>query len=51
MLFGKTEAKRPLRRAKGIGQDNIRMDLTYDLSLRTGLNWFRIRRGGGEFIN
>jgi hypothetical protein len=38
ILIGKTEGKRPLRRPRHIGEDNIRMDFGWEDAEWTGLD-------------
>jgi len=45
---GKHEGKRPLGRPRSKWEDNIKMDLEEVRGgARTGLNWLKIRTGGG----
>jgi hypothetical protein len=47
ILVGKPEGKRSLRRRRRRWVDNIKMDLSYDEVVWTGLIWLRIRTSGG----
>jgi hypothetical protein len=48
VLLGNQEEKRPLRRPKSGGEDNIKMDLRgIGWVVWTGLIWLRARTSGG----
>jgi hypothetical protein len=47
ILVGKPEGKRPPGTRRRRWEDNIKMDLTYDGVVWTGLIWLRIGTSGG----
>jgi hypothetical protein len=47
VLVGKLERKRPLGRPRRSWEDNIKMDVRYELVVWTGLIWLRIETSGG----
>jgi hypothetical protein len=47
ILVGKPEGKIPLGRPRRRRQDNIKMDLSWDRVVWTGLMWLRIGTSGG----
>jgi hypothetical protein len=49
VLIGKPEGKRPLGRPRLRWDGNIKMDLKWDVGVRTGSNWLRIGTGGGHY--
>jgi hypothetical protein len=48
VLVGKPEGNRPLWRPRHRWEDNIMMDLQWDMGVWTGLDWLRIETGGGH---
>ena len=47
-LVGKPEGKRPLGRPRRRWEDNIKIDLKWDVGVCTGLSWFSIGTGCGH---
>jgi hypothetical protein len=50
VLVGKPEGKRPMGRSRRRWEDNIKRWIfkKWDVGVRTGLSWLRIRKGGGH---
>jgi hypothetical protein len=48
VLVEKPEGKRPLGRPRRRWEDNIRMDLKWDVGVWTGFGWLTIETGGGQ---
>jgi len=47
VLVGKPEGKRTFGRTRRRLEDNIKMDLKWDVGAWTGSSWLRIGTGGG----
>jgi hypothetical protein len=47
ILVGKSDGKRQVGRPKCRWEDNIKIDLKYDMRMRNGFIWLRIRTSGG----
>jgi len=50
VLVGKPEGQRPLGRPRRRWEDNIKMDLQWDVEVWTGSSWLRIETGAWHVL-